>query len=313
MRSIRIALCLVVLGLAVLPPGSYALTVGSPYKTGSLLVFPFVNVTESVDTVIAITNSHYLEVNVLCQHRSVSDEVSGAVFPVGGRDTVWFSLGTGGGSMPSPLSVGEEGEIKCWAVDASGTKQISWNYLQGLAEITDDEGDIWLHYSSWNFAANKPRGESVGKPGVIKLSGLSGKYDAMPKSLRFNVPGTVTEARLTLVLGKQDVTQDRRNVYSKARFAYDRWGTSSTQCIMDQVQSMTIDSSRLGGFKVQGIASTVCDVKFGLPPRTTQNSPLLGVLQARTSSSPFTAIMPSGVGADGSGYILWDPDPGNDK
>lgn len=308
MKPIRIALCLALLGLMALPAISFALTVGSPYKTGSVMVFPFVDVSESTDTVITITNSFYYEVDVVCQYRSVSDEVGGAVFSVGARDTIWFSLGTGKGSMPSPLYVADKGEIKCWAVDASGTRQISWNYLQGFAQITDDEGGNW-GYSSWNFAANKPRGEPVGKPGVIKLSGLSGKYDAMPKYLSFNVPGTVSEARLSLVLGKQDLTQDRQNIYSKAKFTYNKWGTSSTQCIIDQVQTMTIPSALMGSFKVQGIASTVCDVEFGVPTRTTQKSPLLGVLQAGKSS----LFMPSGVGADGSGYILWDPDSGVDE
>ena len=313
MKPIRIALCLTLLGLLALPASGFALTVGSPYKTGSLMMFPLIDVSDTTgtvtDTLIAISNSFYEEVNVVCQYRSISDEVGGTLFTVGARDTVSLSLGNGEGSMPSPLYVGEKGEIKCWAVDASGSEQISWNYLEGYAEITDNKGKF-LGYPSWNFAADKPRGESVGEPGVIKLSGASGEYDAMPKYLRFSVPATVTEANLSVVLGKEDVRQDRQNIYSKAKFTYNKWGTTKTKCIMDQGQA-AIPKTLLGSFRVQGIASTVCDTQFGIPRKTTQNSPLLGVLEVRRSpSGSFGIIMPTGAGADGSGYILWDMDSG---
>ena len=56
---------------------------------------------------------------------------------------------------------------------------------------------------------------------------------------------------------------------------------------------------------MQGIASTVCDNEFRQPWGTTQNSPLLAVLEAHMNQAVF-GIMPIGVGIDGSGYILWD-------
>jgi hypothetical protein len=312
MKQIRIALCLALLGFLALPAAGFALPVGNPYKTGSLMVFPLVDLSGDNDTVIAITNSFYHEVNVACWYRSVSDEVGGAVFAVGADDTVWFSLKTGEGSMPAPFYLAENGEVKCWAVNEAGTEQISWNYLQGLAEISDAQNRTW-GYSSWNFAADKPRGAAVGEAGVIRLSGLSGQYDAMPKYLNLNVPGTVSEAKVTLVLGKQDLRQDRENVYSKAKFTYSKGGTSSTQCLIDQVQT-SIRKSLLSSFKVQGIASTVCDVLFDVLLKTTQNAPLLGVLQERRKSSTAVfGIMPIGMGADGSGYILWDPDSGVER
>ena len=314
MKPIRIALCFILLGLLAVPASGFALTVGNPSKNGSLLVFPLVDVTGGNDAVIAITNTFYATVNLACYYHSHSGDVAGAIFAIDATKTAWFSLKTGVGSMQSPLYITGMGDMKCWAVNEAGSQQISWNYLQGFAEIANSAG-TW-GYTSWNFAANKARGEPVGEPGVIKLSGLPDEYDAMPKMLQFTVPGTVSQATLTLVLGKEDVTQDREKIYSKATFRYAAWGSTGTKCIDHQVQT-GISSAMLGSFRVQGIASTVCDTEFKIPKKTTQNSPLLGVLQGRSKISGSSyGIMPSGSGADGSGYILWEPDfevPEKDK
>jgi hypothetical protein len=305
MKHTRIVFCLALLVLMALPTGAWALSVGNPSKSGSLIIFPLIDLSNNADTVISISNEMYYDVNVFCQYRSEVDDVGGSVFTIGPRGTVWFSLKDGSGSIPAPFTIAERGEVKCWAVNESGSQQISWNYLQGFAEITDAVGNTW-GYSSWNFAADQPRGNFIGDPGEIKLTGLPGGYDAMPKYLRFNVPGTVSEAKVTLVLGKQDLRQDREKSYSKAKFSYTKYGTSSTQCVIDQGQ-VPIRNSLIGTFTVQGIASTVCDEKYGIPYKTTKNSPLLGVIVAKRTVT-YYGIMPVGVGADGSGYILWDPD-----
>jgi hypothetical protein len=308
MKKIRIALCLSLLAALALPACSFALTVGNPYKTGSLIIFPLIDVSDDTDTVVTISNSFYEDVNIACRFRSVSAEVGGVAFALVPYETVWFSLKTGEGSMSAPFTLAEKGELKCWAVSPPGTEQISWNYLQGLAEITDTQGHTWS-YSSWNFAANQPRGESVGQPGVISLTGLPGGYDAMPKYLSFNISGTVAEAEVTLALGKQDLRQDRQSIYSKAKFNYSRGGTSSQQCMTDGVRApIKIKKTVLGSFKVQGIASTVCDVQFNVPLKTTQDSPLLGVIEATNKKKAVFGIMPIGMGADGSGFVLWDAD-----
>jgi hypothetical protein len=305
MKRVIIAYCLALSMVLAWSPGSLAVSVGSPYKSGSLLIFPLIDVSEDLDTEISISNDFYYGVDVACRYRSNSDEVAGVNFYIEGRRTVWFSVRTGEGSIPSPLVIGEKGELKCWAVDASGAEQISWNYLQGFAEIYDSNGYDW-GYSSWNFAADQPRGKAVGVPGEIKLSGSPGEYDAMPRYLSFNVPNskTVTGANPTLIVGKQDLRQDRDNTYSKAYFTYTRINTTNTLCIENMAQT-TIRKTLLGSFKVQGIASTVCDKQFRKPAGTTQNAPVLGVLEVRRGKAVF-GIMPVGVGFDGSGYIRWD-------
>ena len=288
-----------------LPAGSFALSIGNPYKMGSLLVFPLVDGSEGSDTEITITNGSYVGVNVACMFRNDSDETAGTAFFLDSHETVWFSAQTGEGSVAAPLSPGEKGEMKCWAVNESMDAQISWNYLQGFAQIMDSKGRSW-GYSSWNFAADQPRGALAGQPGIIKLSGLPGEYDAMPRYLSFNIPTGATQTKIVLVLGKQDFRQDRENLYSKAKFTYTRNGSSSQQCIKNWVQT-TLPKSAVGGAKVQGIASTVCDTQFRKPFGTTQNSPVLGVLEVQRKQAVF-GVMPVGFGSDGSGYILWDAD-----
>jgi hypothetical protein len=305
MRKVSIAVCLALFVFWALPAGCFAVSVGSPYKTGSLLIFPLIDVSDDMDTVIAITNGFYLGVNVTCRYRSASDETAGVTFFIEPRETAWFSAKTGDGSISGGIAVGERGELKCWAVSASGSEQISWNDLEGFAEITDlgPIGFSW-GYSSWNFAADQPRGQSVGVPGTINLSGNPGEYDAMPKSLSFSIPKTATGAKLTLIHGKEDLRQDREKNYSKAKFYYSKGNTSGTQCIDNWTQA-SIPQAKLGSFKVQGIASTICDKQFGIPSGSTQNAPILGVLEVRRNKAVY-GIMPTGIGFDQSGYILWD-------
>jgi hypothetical protein len=126
----------------------------------------------------------------------------------------------------------------------------------------------------------------------------------MPKYLSFNLPTTVTGAEVTLIAGKQDLRQDRDQTYSKAKFYYSKGSTSGTQCLENWVQT-AIGKAVLGSFKVQGIASTVCDRLYNKPYGTTQNAPLLGVIEARRNTAVY-GIMPTGSGADPTGYILWD-------
>jgi hypothetical protein len=297
MMSITIlASCLVMTGAA------YALTISSPYKMGSLMIFPLIDTTGDRDTFISISNSHYSHVSVTCWYRSTNDDNAGFSFELETYDTAFFSAKTGDGTITATSFDDFLGELKCWAVSFSGEQQISWNYLQGNAQIVDLESS-W-GYNSWNFAANKPRGKPVGKAGMLRLSGLNGGYDAMPKYLFFTVPSGLEDAEVTLILGKQDFRQDRETFYSKANFSYSRGRTSGHHCVEIWSQ-MTINPALLGNFKVQGIGSKVCDLQFHLAPGTTQYAPLLGVIEARKKQSLF-GIMPIGLGADGSGFIRWD-------
>ena len=142
---------------------------------------------------------------------------------------------TGSQALEVPPFDDTYGELKCWAVNAEGTRQISWNHLFGSATIFDYErGEAW-EYSSWNFTARDvDRGVAVGTGGELLLSGVDGGYDACPQYVlgTFMADGSdftdssgnivdLSTTDLTLVPCKQDLRQDRTPTYTKAQF--DIW------------------------------------------------------------------------------------------
>ena len=95
-----------------LPASSLAVSVGNPYKMGSLMIFPLLDGSDGADTEITITNVSYNGVYVACLFRSVSNELAGTVFFMDSHETVWFRAQSGEGSVPAPLSSGDKGEMK---------------------------------------------------------------------------------------------------------------------------------------------------------------------------------------------------------
>lgn len=302
MKRLRVVGILLFLISCIMNAAGFAQTLSSPYKMGSLLIFPLIDTTGDRDTMVTISNEFYENVEVMCWYRTASGARQGSVFSLGPWEGASFSARGGDGDVGLQLGAGEKGELKCWAVSPGGDHQISWNYLHGNAQILDPTG-AW-GYSSWNFAANLPRRQPVGEPGEMLLTGAAGHYDAMPRTLSFALPGTLTEARVSLLAGKEDFRQDYEDVVTKANFTYSRGRTSGHHCIRNWGQ-VSIAKVQMGNFKVKGIASRVCDTQFKLEPGTTENTPLLGVVEARQNGFVY-GIMPVGIGFDGTGYILWD-------
>ena len=151
---------------------------------------------------------------------------------------------TGSAALEVPPFDDTYGELKCWAVNPDGNRQISWNHLFGSATIYNYVlGEAW-EYSSWNFAArNVDRGKSVGVGGRLDLNGApvggGPGYDACPQYVlgafmadgAFMVDGGRFSDRhnvvfldttdLTLVPCIEDLRQDRTPTYTKAQF--DIW------------------------------------------------------------------------------------------
>ena len=128
-----------------------------------------------------------LFVDVKCYWMDEYQNIQDFVFRLTKNQIVWFrasdGMGMGGNEATFvPPFNGSRGELKCWAVNAAGTRQISWNHLFGTATIYDyDDGEAW-EYSSWNFAARAvDRGDPVGPGGELSLTGADGGYDACPQ------------------------------------------------------------------------------------------------------------------------------------
>ena len=156
-------------------------------------------------------------------------------------------------------------------------------------------------------------------------------------------------ADLTLVPCKQDLRQDRTPTCTKAKFdiwnANETKYTGAYRCIkcwyeglLDEIDTQT-PGAGYGGekftypslktlvarFRVQGVASSVCKGKFLKPdplnrgkfldvcPDGAAPSPLLGVMSYVLPNKNYPRIVAmyetAGAGADGSGFVLWDPQP----
>jgi hypothetical protein len=144
-------------------------------KEGSLLIWPKVQTNDGNETYITITNNSSKDVHVQCywEVKDVrSDPMSQClltpfVIHLFGFNPVVFrasdGFGLDGRAVAGPMGSSEVGALKCWAVDPTDERQISWNHLTGFAVIVNSDttqDDIstpptsgW-EYSAWRFAAN---------------------------------------------------------------------------------------------------------------------------------------------------------------
>lgn len=247
-----------------------------------------------------------------------------------------------GWGVTAPPFQNKSGELKCWAVNAAGDKQISFNHLYGGAYIRTGLGGVT--YNAYSFAAKQPFGANVGPAGKLLLDGTTG-YDACPQYLLVNFSPSGTDITssgypdLTLVPCKEDLRQDRTPTCTKAKF--DVWNANETkftgayQCIKCWYEGVLecigkCDATGFGGdkfslktlktyanrFRVQGLASPVCNNKLLTPGGSDKctggqvATPFVGLMLygflTDNAFYPVTGFTPHGAGADGSGFVLWD-------
>jgi hypothetical protein len=283
---------------------------------------------------------------------NAAQDVQDFMFRLTPNQPIWFRASDGAGTgyyddVTSPVTVppffdgaGVVGELKCWAVDAIGQNQISFNHLYGNAIVFEPVHAAAYEYNAWSFTARAPFGQVIGTPGQLVLSGAGGGYDACPSYLVFNffskgssinvdgATATFVNTDLTLVPCNQDLRQDRAPTYTKAKF--DIWNENETkytgayQCFKCWFEGYLGDIGTLipygfggekfwyknlhttaGRFRVQGVHSTVC-------PWTTTATPLIGLSTTEISfgSGPYGALAgttPNTAGAGASSLIQWDP------
>ena len=139
-------------------------------KEGSLLIWPKVQTNDGNETYIIIVNDTTRPVDVKCYwevkdvptNQTSTCLLSDFVIQLTKNDPVVFKAsdgtGLGGDGVAAGMGTGEKGALKCWAVDASDSKQISWNHLGGFALIVNTTtalpGTSVMEYSAWRFAAN---------------------------------------------------------------------------------------------------------------------------------------------------------------
>jgi hypothetical protein len=146
-------------------------------KEGSLLVWPYVKVSDNNETYILMANNdaggaESDGVFIKCYWEVKSDPttpasncfVSDFAFFLSRHNPVIFKASDGTGLDGRGVAAGMgygTGALKCWAVDPTETKQISWDHLSGSAMILDNNATpinigekTAFQYNAWRFAAN---------------------------------------------------------------------------------------------------------------------------------------------------------------
>jgi len=283
---------------------SAAQNVANTNQKGSLLIWPLIQLawdepegyTEAAETWITIGNDYYTEVWVKCYWVDRDQEIQDFLFRITPNQPVWFNARTGEGTVSVPPFMATHGELKCWAVNANGDKQIAFNHLYGSAIVMITS--TGFEYNAWSFTARGVKqGDPVGTiPGKLELTGVDGGYDACPQYLVENFIAYQEgppefEPTLALVPCKQDLRQDRTPTCTKAKF--DVWNENETKytgayrCIKcwfeGELGEIDIPGppngygygrdkftkaglhTWLARFRVTGVASTVCVNKFKTP------------------------------------------------
>ncbi len=150
-----LAITLVTVGFA-----SAASNVANTSQKGSLLIFPKIvtfisseTVRPVLDTFISIGNDYYTDVWVKCYWVNEYQDIEDFMFRLTPNQPIVFSALYGGdpqGFVTVPPFYGK-GELKCWAVNAAGDQQISFNHLYGYAVLAQENAGVV--YNAWSFAA----------------------------------------------------------------------------------------------------------------------------------------------------------------
>jgi hypothetical protein len=362
-----ITLVMAVALVGMVSMSSAAQNVANTSQKGSLLIFPKILVQGEfeggagikapgsnlgqppgfVDTYITIGNDYFQEVWVKCYWVDSDQNIEDFMFRLTPNQPILFQASTGSGEIgvTVPPFGASRGELKCWAVNAAGDQQISFNHLYGNAIIIQENAGVV--YNAWSFTARAALNAIVGTGGNLKLTGLAGDYDACPQYLVTNfitadtIDPDAINPDLTLVPCQQDLRQDRTPTCTKAKF--DVWNANETkytgayQCLkcwyegfLDELGTAKIGfggdkftynslHTDIARFRVQGVQSSVC--KFGAatgafptcPAGIGVATPFLGVMlyaehfvDGINGILPFAGYTPFGAGADGSGFVLWD-------
>ena len=141
------------IALGVLLCGSSAFAaqnVGNTSQKGSLLIFPNVDVSPGVDTIVRISNDANSGVDLTCYYINERKGRRDFHFKMTRKQPIWFSVRNHSGTFPVAQfptdgtftafgAVATQGALLCWATDASLSSQISHNHLSGNATLVGGE------------------------------------------------------------------------------------------------------------------------------------------------------------------------------
>jgi hypothetical protein len=359
MKKCTLVTLVMAFSIAVLSSWCLAQTVTDTSKEGSLLIWPKILTTGDYDTYVAIYNSNSSSVDVKCyweykdfeKYPGIPVPRNGCVnfdfqFRMTGNQPAVFSAKTGEHlwgayveKSPPIAAFGEgEGLLKCWAVNAAATEQISWNSLKGEAMVADLVANTIWEYNAYRFAANQPRKAAVGQAGRLTLngstSGANPGYDACPSYLVFDflAESDNVTSDLTLIPCIQNLKQEGSPTMTKATFTI--WNqnevkfTGAHQCfscyIEASLDSFTIPqdtpTSKIKPFNIKRLHTNAARMRVqGLQSNNycwgSIETPLLGLMSSQFKIFDGDAYPDrAGTNASTAGkyikapvYIQWDP------
>jgi hypothetical protein len=325
------------------PPGPAAPNVGSTGQKGSLLIFPLIDVRDGTTTSIRIANDFNTAVDLRCHFVNQTDFRAGVVFRLTGKQSVVLDAATGvsdplGHLQPFPTEVGPVagnpflGELVCFAVNAAGSQQISFNHLSGTATIAtaSQAGTGSYEYTAWSFKTRGlGRGTAVGNPGQLDLTGEDGAYDACPayNIVHFSPTSAVPEGLSDQRIGVSSCAQDLRQDYTphstklevviwnaqEVKFT-GAWHCANTTAsfvfsemdVLPENASAGVLGTATAQARLRGVASTHCpgseaaglvavSARVRLVDPASPEIPLHGTTANRAGISAVP------------GFVLWDP------
>jgi hypothetical protein len=302
---------------ALVSTSAYAAqNVANTAQKGSLLVFPAIDVTQGATTTIRISNDSNFFVSVKCYYVNETKFRNDFLFRLTPRQAIVFDAATGaadpfGSLQEFPTAVSNafptgnpfRGELICFAVNGAGSAQISHNHLSGTATVAANGGSY--EYNSWNFAARGvARGDRIGTPGQLDLTGQAGAYDACPayNIIHFTptgapgapvpMPAQGNNRRVSVSSCLQDLRQDFVRHFTKLQMNF--WNsnevkfTGAWECanstesfllseidVLPQNASFGVLGTQAAHVQIRGVASTQCNPPVS--PVVTENTGILAV------------------------------------
>jgi hypothetical protein len=215
----KCALVTLMMAFLVVMASSYGLAqisgAANTSKEGSLLIWPKIQTNDGNETYIMLTNNSPNEVQVQCfweikdvPGNPVSQCLQAPfVMHLSGNTPIVFRASDGAGldgrAVAAPMDRAEKGVLKCWAVDPTASKQISWNHLGGFAvivnsdatapDVTTSPTSAW-EYSAWRFAANVTDFSGVFVDGFWVGPVTAAGYDANVLNLKASPTTTAIQA-----------------------------------------------------------------------------------------------------------------------
>lgn len=353
----------IAVAMGVLSTSAIAFTpIANVSNKGSLLVYQRIDVNEA-DTLITLTNDSTKAVKLKCYYatseplntpskdslekiKEYKHYIDFTIDLTPNQPISWWAesgRAVGGshyrGEMVAPpfgvwanhpSADKDEGEMKCWAVNASQSAEVHHNHLFGTATIINFESGQAAEYNATAFQALGPStltGTDLGSPGTLNLDNV--EYDACANMLLGNFkPGGQYEEdaagrdisswnRVTLASCNQDLRQNYTPTITKLTWTFwnqdEQQRTGSHECA-DSWYETDFPADRLVNAQAYVLGTEAAYFRIETTRDTSicanaSESSYTGIIERTWGKGYYRATELVGRGVAEPGAIKWDPQP----